>query len=281
MDNSHHESEDFRRLLDFLADQRLLDFSAYTPDMLRRQLAGRLVACELPDYGAYRDFLVGHPDEVDRLAESLAITVSHFFRNPLTFALLGERIIPALFARADAGGLRVWCAGCGQGEEAYSLAMCIDNHRRREKLHTPVLVLATDINQPSLEWAAQGWYRAEALEEVRKRDLEHHFVPERGGYRISEAIRSLVTFARHDVTSALAPAAGIFADYQLILCRNVLIYFSLAHNTRTQEQLVARLSPGGYLVRGEAEAVAPSLTEIMQEVLPGSHIFRKQEAHHG
>lgn len=159
--------------------------------------------------------------------------------------------------------------------------MCIDNHRRREKLHTPVLVLATDINQPSLEWAAQGWYRAEALEEVRKRDLEHHFVPERGGYRISEAIRLLVTFARHDVTSALAPAAGIFADYQLILCRNVLIYFSRAHNIRTQERLAPRLSPGGYLVLGEAEAVAPSLTEALPEVLPGSHIFRKQEAHHG
>jgi len=263
-------------LLAFLSGRRLIDFGAYHPSMLCRRIQLRLQMLALPDISAYQAYLDEHPDEIDRLIEALSITVSHFFRNRLTFALLLERIIPALIGAAGDKGVRIWCAGCGQGEEAYSMAILVHDYCQNEGIATPMMIMATDIDQAALDWARRGWYRPEELAEVGKRYLDRYFVADGDGYQVTAAIRALVTFARHDLTSGTAPPEGVFSDYHLILCRNVLIYFKREHCAVVQQQLAAQLRPGGWLVLGEAETIAVALANSLREVMPGTHIFWKK-----
>ncbi len=273
---NHTLLESLEPLLAFLAARRLFDFSAYHPAMLRRRIQLRQRMLSLPDISAYQAYLGEHPDEIDRLLEALSITVSHFFRNRLTFALLQERIIPALVTAAGGEGVRIWCAGCGQGEEAYSMAILVHDYCRKEGGTAPVMILATDIDREALIWAQRGWYRPEALDEVNKRYLDRYFSAAGGGYQVATTVRALVSFVHHDLTSGTAPPEGIFSDYQLICCRNVLIYFKREQGGLVQQQLAAQLRPGGWLVLGEAETIAAALGNSLREVIPGTHIFRKE-----
>lgn len=276
MNNCPTQPESLAPLLAFLAAQRLSDFSAYQPNLLRRRLQVRLRLLGLPDLTAYQAYLGENPDEIAQLLEALSISVSHFFRNPLTFALLRERIIPALIDAADPAGVRIWCAGCGQGEEAYSLALLIHDYCGNEGITPPVLILASDIDRAALVRGQRGWYRPEALAEVSKGYLDRYFTDEGEGYQVVAPVRELVRFIHHDLTSNTPPPEGIFADYQLILCRNVLIYFNRAHGSLVQQQLAAQLTPGGWLVLGEAESLATALGGSLRELMPTTHIFRKE-----
>lgn len=276
---NHHPPDALPRLLDLLATHRLIDFSAYNPAMLRRRIQLRLAACDQADIAAYLLYLGDHPAEIDRLCDTLTITVSHFFRNTLTFALLRERIIPELLVASRHGGVRIWCAGCAQGEEAYSIAILLHDCCQREARPPAVMIIATDIDRQALAWGARGWYRPEALHETRKGDLDRYFVPDGEGYRVTDEVRSMVKFIWHDLASDTAPREGVFSDYQLILCRNVLIYFTRERGGLAQQQMAARLSPGGWLVLGEAETIASSLAGRLAEVMPGTHIFRKEVVH--
>lgn len=270
------QAESLEPLLAVLASRRLIDFDAYHPAMLRRRLQLRLRMLSLPDFSAYHAYLNEHPEEIDRLLEAMSITVSCFFRNRLTFALLRERIIPALISAAGDEGVRIWCAGCGQGEEAYSMAILTHDYCQQEGISKPVLILATDIDREALTWAQRGWYPSETLDEVSKRHFEQYFTASGNGYQLAAVVRGLVTFAHHDLTSGTLPPEGIFSDYQLILCRNVLIYFKPERSSVVQRQLAAHLKFGGWLVLGEAETIVPTLGNSLEEVMPGTHIFRKE-----
>lgn len=274
---NHTQPESLAPLLTFLSAQHLSDFGAYHPAMLRRRLQVRLRRLSLPDLRAYQVYLAEHPAEIALLLEALSITVSHFFRNPLTFALLRERIIPALIDTAGPAGVRIWCAGCGQGEEAYSLAILIHDYCRNEGITVPVLILASDFDRAALSRAQRGWYRPEALDEVGRGYFDRYFSAEGQGYQLAPPVRAMVCFVHHDLTCTTPPPEGIFADYQLILCRNVLIYFQRERGSLVQQRLAAQLTPGGWLVLGEAESLAAALEDRLREVMPGSHIFRKEK----
>ena len=273
---NHTQSENLLPLIAFLGRQRLIDFDAYLPSMLQRRIRLRLESLALPDFGAYHAYLIEHPEEISRLFDSLSITVSHFFRNHLTFAVLREQIIPALIAAAGDEGVRIWCAGCGQGEEAYSIAILIYDYCRREGLSPSVLLLASDIDREALTRAQRGWYQPELLDEVTTGVLDRYFSPDGEGYQLAAPVRELVTFVHHDLTCGTPPREGIFSDYQLILCRNVLIYFNRERGSMLQKQLATQLRPGGWLVLGEAEGISTALGNTLCEVMPDSHIYRKE-----
>lgn len=270
-----HDNE-LQNILAFLHQERSVDFSDYKPGTLVRRINLRLLTTGTPDYPAYRRYLDAHPAEIDELFAALTITVSRFFRNPLTFEILREFILPQLLEAAPPGGLRIWCAGCARGEEAYSLAILYRELCRQEGWILPLYLLATDIDLAALAVAARGHYPEEALVEVKKATLDQYFTPERNGYQIKEEIRSLVIFARHDLTTCQAPRAGIFSDYHLILCRNTLIYFNRDLGARVVTSLARSLLPNGMLVLGEAETIPSSLARHLREIFPRTHIYRKE-----
>lgn len=272
-----HENSDLQSILGILCEQHAIDFSLYKPGSLKRRINLRLLATGILDYAAYRRYLAEHPEEIDLLLAALTITVSHFFRNPLVFEVLRELVIPELIECAPIGGLRIWCAGCARGEEAYSLAILMREICVREAADFPISILATDIDEAALAFAEQGCYQEEALAEVKKRYLDSCFRAEGDTYRVREDIRAVTNFARHDLTTCQPPRAGIFFDYQLIFCRNTLIYFNRDLSDRVVGFLARGLAPGGYLVLGEAETIPTDLSRQFREIIPHTRIYRKED----
>lgn len=271
------DSSDLGNILDVLQEQRAIDFHSFKSATLGRRIKLRLFSTGMPDYKAYGRYLAEHPDEIDLLLNALSVTVSHFFRNPLVFEVLREFVVPELIASAPAGGLRIWCAGCGRGEEAYSIAILLRESCSRATLHFPVNILATDIDRQALAHAARGEYRGEALAEVKKQYLDTFFSTQSGElYRINDDIRSLIHFAYHNVTTCRSPREVVFNDCHLIFCRNVLIYYDGERGGKVVSFLARSLSPGGFLVLGEAETIPAILAPEFREVIPRTRIYRKE-----
>ena len=272
-------ADDLTHLLDYVKGLRGLDFKTYQPNSIRRRLALRLVALNIQDYQAYRHYLTENDQEIDALIDSLTLKVSRFFRNPFVFEALATFLLPRLIAVAGetAGSepIRVWCAGCGRGEEPYSLAILFRELLVDHSAPPLVFILATDIDEQALAAAREAVYPEEAMAEVKKAQLNRYFRLEQGQYRLHDEIKKMVTFDRHDVTSAMAPTTGVFSGYHLILCRNVQIYFNRHIQCRTMTTLTGCLRKGGALVLGEAETLPETLSGLV-EMLPSSKIFIKE-----
>jgi chemotaxis methyl-accepting protein methylase len=266
----------FAAVLAHVRKHRAVDFSVYRLNTIRRRLDLRRAATQSRDLGAYLHHLENSPSELDALIDALTIKVSHFFRNPLVFEVLRERVLPELLEALGGKTLRVWCAGCARGEEPYSLVILLREILRKERFRNSLFVLATDIDTEALDCARTARYPAEALPEVKKGYLERYFQPLPGGeYRLNEEIRSMVTFATHDLASGRPPREGLFTDYHLILCRNVLIYFAPPRQATILRELASTLAEGGVLVLGEAESMLPEMAKAFPERYSGTKVFRK------
>jgi chemotaxis protein methyltransferase CheR len=194
-----------------------------------------------------------------RLLDEVTVQESAFFRDrePLESLRWSD-----LVGAAEASGsavVRAWVAGCAHGEEAYTLAMLACEAFGHAK--PPVSILATDISRRALERAREGTYRERALREVgearRTRWLAR--APD-GRLAIAEELRRLVHFRRHNLVTEPAPPPGE-APFQLVVCRNVLIYFSPATAREVRRRLDAAVAPGGVLVLGAADALAAAAVE--------------------
>lgn len=268
-------ADDIQELFEYIRVERAIDFSACRMNPLRRRLQLRLSATGASDYASYRNFLSVNPGELTALIDALTIKISHFFRNPLVFEILLSTVLPRLLESCKRETLRIWCGGCARGEEAYSLAILLKELADKEELQQDIFIIGTDIDRDALADAERAVYRAEALTEVKKGHLDRYFTVRDGAYEINPEVRSMVTFAYHDVTTGMPPKEGIFSDYHLVLCRNVLIYF----NADLQESVLTAFSrlqqSGDYLVLGEAESMPVPLTQAYSEIIPRTKIFRK------
>lgn len=267
--------EGLRPILDYIKAFRGIDFNAYRPATIRRRIAFRLRAASAPDYTAYYEYLRTHPREIEELIDVLTIKVSHFFRNPFVFEVLKDFVLPELVETGRKETLRVWCAGCARGEEPYSLAILLRELFHKEAVAPPVSILATDIDRQALEGASRALYDNEALIEVKKGYLDRYFRKQDGLWSLSDEIKAMAVFAYHDVTTGRPPREGIFSDYHLILCRNLLIYYDRGTHEKVTEGLYRCLRPGGYLVLGEAETIPSGFEQYFVEVVPRSKVFRK------
>ncbi|MCL5421375.1 MAG: protein-glutamate O-methyltransferase CheR, partial [Nitrospirae bacterium] len=210
------------------------------------------------------------------LVDALTIKVSCFFRNPLVFELLREVVLPELIEKGRNDILRIWCAGCARGEEAYSAAILVREIVTKEALPAKVFIIGTDIDRAALENAKKAAYKADSVLEIKKCYLDRYFDVKDGFYHLKEEITSLVTFAYHDVTTLTTTKEGIFSDYHLILCRNVLIYFNRELSERVLRGFSGFLLRNGYLVLGEAESFMPQLTKDYEGIMRGTKIFKRK-----
>ena len=238
------------RLLDQVARARGFRGEVYKQGCILRRLAVRMRARGAPSYDAYAELLRGDPGEYDRLLDALTINVSRFYRNPETWDALDQTVLPAL-AAARGGAVRAWSAGCAAGEEPYTLAMLLAEQARRRGRHDrPPVIDATDVDRASLERAAAGRYPREALKELPAPLTQCYFRPGDPAELVPE-VRRLVRFVRHDLVGEAPPAA----PYDLIICRNVVIYFDRPTQERLCAMLADALTAGGYLVLGKVETL--------------------------
>ena len=267
---SEFPEEAFAGVREVLLERLGFDLGMYKDGCVKRRIAIRVRALGFADAWDYLALLRRDPDETDALMKTLTIHVSHFFRNPSTFAALERDILPALFERAAAGGqkeIHLWSVGCAGGEEPYSLAILVDGLSPQE---VNVSILGTDLSAPVLERATEGRFDVRRLAEVPPGVRERYFSEEGREARLRERFRAMVRFERHDVLNAAE-----FSGADLVLCRNVLIYFSREEQERILRRLAAALRPEGYLVLGKAETLLGESRQLFRIENPAERIYQR------
>ena len=229
-----------------------LDFTHYKPSTVTRRIERRLALAQSQDIEEYLGRLRSERTELDALYRDLLIGVTRFFRDPEAFALLEQRVLPELLAREPrTTPLRLWVAGCATGEEAYSLAILIQDLMAVTG-ERPVKIFATDVHRGSLEQAALACYGEDAVSNVSPERLARYFTQSGGSYQVVPEVRQMIVFAQHNVITD-AP----FTRVDLVTCRNLLIYLQPAAQRRVLSLFHFALSPGGALCLGPSETLGP------------------------
>ena len=250
----------------------------FDPGFRRRRINERTTACGLEDITSYVSLLKASPVERTALLNTFGIQVTEFFRNPEVFALLEAVLLPGLIqelAGRSRKNVRVWSVGCSSGEEAYSMAILLEKTMQNAALRG--VVFGSDISESALEAARHATYRRDALHNVRLGTLENCFTSEDDGYRVRDDIRHMVHFSRADITAkeCIHPRESIFSGYDIILCRNVLIYYRKDVRKRVVHNLKNSLSNGGYLILGESEHLHEDYRNLFAQPCTSLPIYRK------
>lgn len=187
-----------------------------------------------------------------RCIDGMATHESFFFRDITPFDQLRDSILPQLWAaRAEIRSLRIWSAACSSGQEPYSLAMLLQEERARYA-DWKIEILATDVSQPILERARSARYSDFEVRRGLSEQRQARWLERDGeAFRIAAEVRAMVQFRHHNLLDGMAS----LGRFDLILCRNVLIYFEPTKKAQTLESIAAALNPGGSLVLGSAETV--------------------------
>lgn len=224
-----------------------IDLNAYKRPQMERRINSFMKSANIANYSDFISHMGTDRILYQRFIEHITINVSEFFRNLNQWSVLEQDILPALYKERSA--LRVWSAGCSTGEEAYSLAMLF-----KEKFNGRIeTILATDIDNEVLEKASIGLYAEKALQTLPAEYLNKYLIRERDCYRINDSIKKLVHFKRHDLLKDVFPK-----DYDLILCRNVVIYFTEGTKQKLYQRFANALRPGGIIFIGSTEQIFQS-----------------------
>jgi two-component system CheB/CheR fusion protein len=229
-----------------------IDFTHYKPSTITRRIERRLALAHSPDIDEYVDRLRRDRDELDVLYRDLLIDVTRFFRDEAAFELLEEQVLPELLRREPQDGpLRLWVAGCASGEEAYSLAIVLQD-LMAEMGERPIKIFATDVHRGSLDRAARAVYEEDAVANVSPQRLERYFLRVGSTYQVVPDLRQMVVFAAHNVIRDPP-----FTRVDLISCRNLLIYFQPQAQQKALSLFHFALNRGGILMLGPSESAGP------------------------
>jgi chemotaxis protein methyltransferase CheR len=250
------ESDDFEALKRLIEKTLKIQCRNYKEAYIKRRLLSRMRSTGVDTYDQYLKYLKDHPAEFEALRNALTINVTEFFRDPEVFDLIQKGLIPSL--AQERGKVRIWCAGCSSGEEAYTLAILL-----HEALGTTgarnSMIYATDIDEVILSRAKTGLYEEKALQKVPEALLKRHFTKrDDGQFEVRPHLRSVIRFSRHDLMTG-QPVAR-FLD--MISCRNVTIYFTEGQKNDLAHLFHGALSPGGFYVMGKTEYLSREVEHL-------------------
>lgn len=254
------------------------DFTGYKSNTITRRMNRRMAIQQISESATYVQYIRDHPEESDALFRDLLIGVTNFFRDPDVFSALESEVIPKIAAQvSDGETLRVWVAGCSTGEEAYSVAVLLQEELERGTRPMQVQIFATDIDRLAIERARAGVYPATITADVSASRLQRFFVWDESAnnYRVSKTIRDLIVFSEQNLVSDPP-----FSQLDLVVCRNVLIYLGPV----LQEKLISvfhyGLRPRGILLLGTSETVGESKT-LFAAIDRSNKVFRKDDRGRG
>lgn len=272
--------DNIKTILAFLHTTRGLDFSASRYSSLERKINQRLLETSISSAKSYIEYLETSPEEMVCLIDLLTVNVSQFFRNPLTFETLAKRVLPELISRQKketSPTIRVWSAGCASGEEAYSVAILIHELLRKEPMPFDVKIFATDINRSILETAQKGLFIEAQLFNVKLGLLNKYFTKNKDHFSLDKRIKKMITFSYYDIIDpkTYVPPESVFGNFDLVLCRNLLIYFKKNRQSIIFKKLFRSLAALGTLVLGEAELLPQEYKNQFSTDTEHCHIYRK------
>ena len=219
-----------------------LNLEGYKEKQLKRRIISLMQSQGVDDFATYFSVLVKNEDQLHKFLDKITINVSEFFRNPEIFKALETKMLPEILKNKP--GLKIWSAACSNGSEPYSLAIILEELAPGIKHQ----IDATDIDKMILETAKKGYYEERFLKNVSSERLKKFFIPEGKGFVLKDEIKNRVQFKHHDL---LLDNYG--RGYDLIVCRNVTIYFTNEAQDLLYRKFWQALNPGGYLFIGATE----------------------------
>ncbi|MFP4354825.1 MAG: PAS domain S-box protein [Phycisphaerae bacterium] len=246
------DEQHYQQIVSLVKEQSMLDLGEYKRNTIFRRIAHRMNINRLVDLIEYIHLLQDHHEEVAALSREVLIGVTSFFRDKEAFDRLRTRVVQPLVEAMDPNEqLRIWDVGCATGEEAYSLAILLDEALSRYDDGRSAKIFATDVDPEAIDFAARGIYPESIVNEVTPEHLRKYFTRlPAGKYQVKPAVRRMIVFAKHN-----AMAEPPFTHLQLICCRNMLIYFQPQAQRRLTRIFEFALEHGGYLFLGPSETL--------------------------
>ena len=261
--------------LRFLQRAYGIDFSHYKQSTVLRRIERRLQLTQAGTLEAYVDRVANDPEELDTLFRDLLIGVTRFFRDEEAFERLGNALIPELLnQKSGSDEVRVWVAGCATGEEAYSIAILLQEELSKRGDTRRIKILATDVHRGSLDFASRGLYDAERVAGVKPELLARYFDKRGPNFQVVPELRQLVVFAPHNVVKD-AP----FTRLDLVSCRNMLIYLQSFAQKRVLSLLHFALKRNGILFLGPSENVG-ALSDDFETIDSHWRLYKKHRDVH-
>ena len=257
-------------VLERIRERRHFDFRNYKRVALERRIERRMAERRCRTYAEYLKLIEKDRGEIDALISTMLIKVTGFFRDPELWDDLSRKIIPQILAdKREGEEIRVWCAGCASGEEAYSVAMILARLLGPSFSTRNVKVFGTDVDERAIATARQAVYTREQVAAVPRQLVEQFFVEEHGGLSVVKEIRRCVVFGVNNLVSD-APISRL----DLLLCRNVFIYLDTQLQKRVLTRFHYALRHGGVLVLGKSELM-PLAAKLFETVDRQRRIYRK------
>ena len=262
--NDFFEKMAFQKIKRMLLENAGVDCSGYREEYLKRRFEVRLRATGTKTYGKYAIYLRNNREEFKNLLNDLTINYTMFFRDTDVYKYLEKVLLPKILQSSNP--TKIWSAGCATGEEPYSLAILVLKVLKQGVAGHPVTIFASDIDKDALSTAAKGQYNLKQLSNLEAALIGQFFTKEGETYRVNDCVRQLIYF--HELNLMAPP---MHQNLDLILCRNVMIYFSKESQQKIHMSFFKVLKEGGYFITGKSEILSG---EPAKKFLPVDHQVR-------
>ena len=233
------------------------DLFCFHEDFFRKTIDKRMESTGICDLDGYFQRIKKDRMESELLMDALSIPYTEFFREPFAFLSLSKQILPEIIHRKGFNHeIRIWSVGCSTGQEAYSIAMTVQKLMDKTGNAIKLRIFASDISDAALQRAQEGCYSRAEVKHLSLEDLDRFFEKNGNHYTVCSQIKEQVKFLSYDIldTETICPIESIFGGFDLIFCRNLLIYYRPGWQKMILEKLQKSLAADGYLITGEAEA---------------------------
>lgn len=252
------------------------DLTIYDEAFLVKTLRRRMAAINI-NQSDYVLYLQKNRDEAESLVASFQISYSQFFRNGLTFAVLEQLVLPQLLShKPENGEIRVWSAGCSTGQEAYSIAILLEELLISSSKPMRFRIFATDLSSEALDTARTGVYDEDSLSNVRMKYIKRYFSKMGAAYQVVPGLTEKIVFSQYDLLDAHStnPPDSIYGDFDMIFCCNLLFYYQTPVRRSIVKKLKRSLAEGGFLITGEAESLFMGNDQNLKMLSASAPVFQ-------
>ncbi|MBS3781921.1 MAG: protein-glutamate O-methyltransferase CheR [Candidatus Thermoplasmatota archaeon] len=256
---SDTDSKGFKRLRNEVSKRIGVDYENYSKSHLRRRFHARMRVVETPKFTDYLNYLKRNDEEIEKLRKLLTVNVTKFKRDEDVWEIIEDEVIPQIIDKKNDEifkKIKVWSAGCATGEEPYSLAISFLNNQLPENIS--IQIYGTDLDNQALDFARNGVYPDKSVKNLSKMEKKEFFIQKNKGWILKDKIKDLVKFEKKDIFKT-----EFKRKFDLILCRNLMIYFNNDSKADLMKRLVESLNKGGFLIIGMAENLrAPAKDDV-------------------
>ncbi len=262
------DAQIFKAILELIRTKTDYNFSSYRETTIKRRIARRMSICGVSDINVYKTLLEENNEELEAFIRDAFIIVSEFYRDTKEFDALKEHLTSVLDSHSVEQQFRVWVPGCATGEEAYTIAMIVEELRKTNNYNFDIKIMATDISNDAIESARQGKFDRDKIVNISDQWLNCYFDVSKDEAIVKSNIREKIIFSVHNIF--VDPP---FSKINLISCRNLLIYFNQSLQKRILQLFHFSLQQEGCLFLGPSESIKQK--ELFSAINAGAKIYKK------